>query len=337
MAPDLDLEVRIAMVEFWSDNTQKASTAAQLALKEILDWQPIEKVVKIHSIIAREGSSRVCADFMIPPMGFLYTPRCFACKQPERRSGLPEAAARAECLIRAVWELASRGIFTGGVISADAVNPVALDSILMARMAATSITNERDVNKLGFNMFDFMRKLFDMEGRHVRVLDHASCSLSHFSCRELETVFDTKNEGLFTLCKYLTARTRDLMTYSPNKEYASFATDTLALLLPLIYHRRNRLGIPSCLRSNSFLDILRTIPRVLQWHPTSGALQLTLDDLRHGHQSCRAILDELHEKRVVIKRTGSLAAKRKVVYTFDTLELWKILTEYAAMPPVQNL
>lgn len=334
--PELDIEVRVAMVEFWAHNTNRASSVAQIALKEILDWQPIEKVVKIHSILARDGNSTVCPDFMIPPMGFLYTPRCFACRQPERRKGLPEAVARAECLIRAVWELASRGMFIGGVIAADVVSPVALDSILMARMAATSITNERDVNKLGFNMFNFVQRLYDMEGDHVRMIDKASCSLSHFSCMELETVFDTNNHGLAFLCKMLTARTRDLMTYSPNQEYASFATDTLAILLPLIYHRRSRVGIPTCMRSNSFLDIMRTIPRVLQWHPTTGSLQLTLDDMRHGHQSCRAIFEELHEKGVMVTRTGSGTGKRKVVYTFDTIQLWKILTENAALSPLSD-
>ena len=334
LVPDLDLEVRVAMIEFWSDNTRKVSGVAQVALKEILDWQPIEKVVKIHSILAREGNMRVCPDFMIPPMGFLYTPRCFACRQPERRSGLPEAAARSECLIRAVWELASRGMFTGGVIAADVVNPVALDSILMARMAATSITNERDVNKLGFKMYDFVQRLYNRAGDHEEKIAKASCSLSNFSCRELEAAFDTKNEGLGFLCKTLTARTRELMTYSPNKEYASFATDTLAILLPLIYHRRSRVGIPSCLRSNSFLDLLRTIPRVTQWHPTTGTLQLTIEDIRHGHQSCRAVFDELHEKGVMITRTGCRTSRRKVIYTFDTMQLWDILTQHAALSPL---
>ena len=108
---------------------------------------------------------------------------------------LPEAAARAECLIRAVWELASRGIFRGGVIAADVVSPVALDSILMARMAATSITNERDVHKLGFTMYDFVQRLYNRSGDHDAKIAKASCSLSHFSCKELETVFDTKNRA----------------------------------------------------------------------------------------------------------------------------------------------
>lgn len=336
LGPDLDLAVRVTMVEYWSsENAREALKAAQTALKEILDWQPIEKVVQIHSILAREDSMRICPEFMIPPMGFLYMQDpCFACKQPEGRMRLPEAAARAECLIRAVWELASRGIFRGGVIAADVVSPVALDSILMARMAATSITNERDVHKLGFTMYDFVQRLYNRSGDHDAKIAKASCSLSHFSCKELETVFDTKNKGLGFLCKMLTARTRDLMTYSPNSEYASFATDALAILLPLIYHRRTRIGIPPCLRSNSFIDLLRTIPRTESWHPTSGVLQLTLEDIREGHKSCRAVFDELHDKNIMVKRTGSRTSRRKVVYTFDTFQLWDMLTQHSALQVV---
>ena len=151
--PDLDIEVRVAMVVFWADNSPKAANAARVALQEVMDWTPIERVVKFHSILSRDSSGgRARREFMLPYMNFLYTPRCFACKQPERRSGLTEAAARSECLIRAVWELASLGIFQGGVLSADVVTPVALDAIVFARMAATTITNERDLNKLGFKM-----------------------------------------------------------------------------------------------------------------------------------------------------------------------------------------
>ena len=341
-APDLDLGVRVAMVAFWSENTCHAPTALQAALKEILDWQPLEKVVKIHSILAREGSGRICPDLMIPPMSFLYSPRCFACKQPERRSGLPEGAARAECLIRAVWELASRGVFVGGIIAADVVCPVAMDSILMSRMAAKSITNERDVNKLGFKMHAFVQRLYNREGDHDGKIGQASCHLSHFSCRELETVFDTNNPGLVFLCRTLTSRTRSLMTYCPDPEYTSFATDTLAVVLPLIYQRRNRLGIPTRLRSNAFLDLLRTIPRVLHWHPTKGALQLSLEDLRGAHESCADVFDQLHAKGVMVSRTGFRTTskhaprdnRRKVVYTLDTFQLWNILTDHSALFPL---
>lgn len=331
---DLDLECRVALTSFWADNSTKACSAISAALKEILNWQPIEKVVQFRSILTRGESGRAVNEFMIPFMKFLYTPRFFACKQPERRSGLPEAAARSECLIRAVWELASRGVFQGGVLSADIVNPVALDAILMARFAAKRIADERDLNKLGFKMSNFVSKLYDMEGDFVRILDKATCNLSFFSCKELETVFDTRGESLAFLCGCLTARTQSLMTYSPNKTYTSFATDALAILLPLIQHRRERLGISSALRPNAFIDILRTIPRMHKWQPTQGALRLTLEDLKSAHPLSRRILDELHEHNTMVKRHGSESSKRKITYTFDTYQLWKIMTEKTAFLPI---
>lgn len=322
-AEDLDLNVRLTLVQFWSLETMDAVNVTKQALKEILDWKPTERVVDFHSILAREGGSKLCS---IPEMGFLHTEMYFACKQQERRSGLSEPSARAERLIRAVWELASRGTFSAGVIAAELVHTVTLDSILMSRMAATTITNERDVNKLGFNMFNFVQKLYNMEGDHVEALDKAACSLSKFSCRELEAVFDTRNQGLFKLCEGLTHKTRDLMTYSPKKEYASFATDTLAILLPLLHCRRNRLGIPSTLNPNPLVDILRTVPSVRRWHPTNGTLKLTLDDLRNAHRNCKEILDDLNNANVLVKKTGTVASKRKVIYAFDSLQMWKLLT-----------
>lgn len=333
--PDMDIEVRVELVAFWSLNSPKASSEAKAALQQVMDWIPIERVVKFHSIISRDASNcKARREYMLPLMNFLYTPTCFACKRSERRSGLTEAAARSECLIRAVWELASVGIFEGGVLSADVVTPVALDVIVFSRMAAKNITNERDIKKLGFKMRNFVSKVYDMEGDHVRAIDKATCSLSMFSCKELETVFDTAGESLSFLCSCLTARTRNLMSYTPNKSYASFAIDALGLLLPLVYQRRDRLGISTLLRSNAFLDMLRTIPRMQQWDPTKGTLQLTIEDLEHGHKSFRGILNDLHEHGVVVRRKGSDSSKRKIRYEFDTLQLWNMITKHAALIPI---
>jgi hypothetical protein len=120
------------------------------------------------------------------------------------------------------------------------------------------------------------------------------------------------------------------MTFKPNEGYKSFVTDAIGMLLPILYQRRNRVGIPAMMRSNGLLDILRTVPRVHAWRPTDGTLMLTIDDIRPAHSSTRAILDDLHENSVLVKRGGTPSGKRKITYSFDTYSLWRLITDHAA-------
>jgi hypothetical protein len=327
---DMDIEVRVAMVVFWADNSRKAVSAAKAALAQVQNWSPTEKVGSFHGTLRTDFNGKACKELMIPSMNFLNTPRCFACRQPTRRSGLSESGQRSELIIRSVWEMASRGYFMAGVVAADPVVQVTWDSIVMSRLAAKTISNERDVNRLGFRLCAFISNLYDMEGDHVRQLDNACCNLSRFSCQELEAVFDTTSDSVAFICECLTRRTRHYMTFKPNEGYKSFVTDAIGMLLPILYQRRNRVGIPTMMRSNGLLDILRTVPRVHTWRPTDGMLTLTIDDIRPAHSSTRSILDDLHANNVLVKRTGTPCSKRKITYSFDTYALWKLITDHAA-------
>lgn len=330
-AESMDIEVRVAMVMFWADNSRKAVGALRDALGRIEEWRPIEKVSSFCGILRNDSGGRALNTLMIPPMTFLETARSFACKQPARRSGLSEAGQRAEFLVRSVWEMASKGHFMPGVLAADAVIPVTLDCIVLARMAAKTILYERDMNKLGFRMCAFISALYDMEGDHVKALDDACCYLSRFSCQELETVFDSSGDSMPLLCGCLTQQTRHYMSYKPNDTYKSYVTDSIGMLLPILYQRRNRLGVPTMMRSNGLLDILRTVPRFNSWSPSNGTLTLTLEDIRSAHHSVRAVLDDLHEHRVVVSRSGTADNKRKIRYSFNTLTLWKLISEHGAV------
>jgi len=329
-AYNMDIEVRVAMVVFWADNSRKAVSAAKATLEQVQKWNPTERVSSFHGTLRTDLNGKSRKELMIPETNFLNTPRCFACRQPSRRSGLSESGQRSELIIRSVWEMASRGYFMAGVVAADPVVQVTWDSIVMSRLAAKTISNERDVNKLGFRLCAFISSLYDMEGDHVRDLDNACCNLSRFSCQELEAVFDTTGDATAFICQWLTSRTRHYMTFKPNDGYKSFVTDAIGMLLPILYQRRNRVGIPTMMRSNGLLDILRTVPRVHTWRPTDGTLTLSIDDIRHAHSSTRAILDDLHENSVLVKRVGTAISKRRITYSFDTYSLWRLISDHAA-------
>ena len=217
-----------------------------------------------------------------------------------------------------------------GIICSSIVASVTESCIRGARMAAETIIKARDMNKLGIRLSNFIYRIYDMEGPHVKALDKAACNLSKFSVKELETVFNTNSEALQFLCKSLTQKTRKAMSYHAHDGYQSFAVDSIGILLPIIYNRRNRLGIPTAMRSNSFIDVLRTVPKFSTWTPIHGTLRLELDDIRTAHASCRKILEDLNLKRVLVSRIGSDAGKRKIVYEFDTTILWHVLTQGVA-------
>lgn len=348
-APDLDIEVRVAMITFWSDNRGKhCIDSIGQSYKAIVEWKPLQSADFSHSVLARGGTGKASQDLAIPPPSFVCIPRTFA-RRPtvSRRTGLGEAGDRSECLVRFVWEMASKGHFAAGVISSDAVAPVATDSIVMNRMAAGLLVKARDTSKTGVKLCSFVARMYDMEGDHVAALDKAVCHLSNFSCLELETALDTRGDLLVHVCESLTKRTQaKMMYYGPGKErtsksrqryyssYKSFASDSIALVLPILYARRNRLGIPTLMRSNGLLDMLRTIPVVQRWNPADGALEITVSDFKEAHSSSRQVLDALHDKSYMVKRRGGDGGKRKLVYTIDTMALWNLVTEHSALAPL---
>ena len=339
LLPDIDIEVRVALVTFWAESCHISTSVLHAAMCRINEWRPADasvfqqRMLYFPHTVADDSQTRPSPSLMLPQMPFLNRPRVFACKQPHSHRGLTESGRRAECIIRAVWELSSRGYFEHGVILADIVAPVTWECMALSRLAAEIVSKSRDLNKLGTKMLAFVGTLYDMEGSHVRAIDEAACNLSHFSVMEMETAFNTNRmKTLPLMCKALTEKTRNFMTYHAHDNYSSFAIDAIGILLPLIHSRRNRIGIPTMMRTNAFLDVLRTVPKLHAWHPTSGALRLTLEDMRWAHKSCRSILDELYVKGVLVKRSGSEKSKRKLVYEFDTPTLWHLITQRMALP-----
>lgn len=324
LVPDLDIEVRVALATFWSDNYgQGALFASNAAIEMIDNWKP--NGLSFSSIV-RDGKS--LGDIAIPQPPFLHMERRAVVKGvASKRSGLDEKGERAVRIVRCIWELASKGAFARGVAAAEVVAPVATDGVLLGRMAANMIISTRDVNNKGFKLSTFLSHLYDMEGCHVEELDKAACALSMFSCAELEEVFHSNGEILPVVCESLTRRTRNKMIYQVNHEYSSFATDALAFTLPIIERRRNRLGLPRFLRSSPIADVLSTIPRAAAWTPLCGTLRLDVDSLRGSHRSVRELLDCLHEKKILVKRTGS--SKKKIWYEFDTVLLNRIMAHRA--------
>jgi hypothetical protein len=238
-----------------------------------------------------------------------------------------ERGMRAQRLVRCVWELAAKGVFAPGEIAAELVVPVAYEQQMMCRMAAGVLRTERDASNVGFKLHAFFGYLYDGESEHREVLARAACALSWFSCEELEAAFDTRSDILRGTCRDLSLRTRAKMTYPVDSSYKTFATDALAYTLPLIEMRRNALGVDRpWLRPSAAADVLRTVPRVCGWRPEHGELRLGVADLRGAHPSARAMLDRLHAGGVLVRRRGGGKGNRAIVYAFDTVSLYRVMS-----------
>jgi hypothetical protein len=320
--PSLDVEVRVALASFWAQ-TWGAGAAAALssAAKQMREWQPAAAVPFSTRIKEFEKGDK----FVLPRMSFLHSDQIsvFA-GLPKRRHGMDERGLRSTRLVQLVWELAAKWVFLPGMIAAEAVEPVALDSIICDRMAAAAISTERQLGNKGVRLRNLIAELHNLEGDHKRAIQCACCDLSRFSCLELEAVFHSSGKILPVVYPELTRLARERMTVSVHPKYKSFATDALAFLVPILELERSRAGMETDSFSHPLVDLLLSVPRAASWSPLDGSLVLTLEDLKLGHRDTRMWLDRLHDAGVLVSRKGAGKESRKnkkIAYHFDTCVL----------------
>ena len=325
LVPDIDIEVRVALAVFWSDNHGvSVKRAIDIARLEIIQSQPLSDRSTLFSSVQCEG--KALPSLAIPRMSFLHTPTRFARRERRaRRTGLDELGERAVCMIRCVWEMASQGIIRGGVVSSDIVSAVGTDGVLIGRMAAGMINSERDVNQHGARLAKFFGAIQNPQGDHTSKIAKAACALSNFSCDELEVAFRTDSDILWEVKKELERRTRSKMIVHVPEEYTSFASEAIAYALPILQKRRDALGVCRFLRPSSLVDLLRTIPKAVSWTPLKGKLIIHIEDIRDGHSRVRDVFDAMHSNGILVVRKGGGSSRERILYEFDTAMLYSIL------------
>jgi len=334
LVPGMDTEVRVALVCFWASNHGgPAAAAATAALAELRQWNPSSKTA--FPALIRDAPGKKHTSIAVPKMRFLHSTRRSIVQGPAfRRRGLDERGVRVVRLVQAVWELSAYGVFKPGVVAAEPVAAVALEDIITSRLACGTIEKERRTSNHGVRLGRFLGMLYDPEGDHADRVRRACCALSRFSCDELEVVFSTDGQILPVVCGALAARTRAKMTCAFDAQYRSFAADALALVLPLVEMRRTSLGIRASETTHPLVDLLLTSEKARRWDPIDGSLQLEVSDLSAAHKQLRVALDALHEEGVLVKRKGGAAngSKKKIVYTFNSMSLSKLLDAWVQEP-----
>jgi hypothetical protein len=323
LTPAYDVEERMALVTFWADNHGEAvASTIDFVLKGLRSWTPPQPHTFEKRIVV--GSQRPKGAVPIPSIPFLQLgQRMYVLRSAgSRRSGLDELGERTVRLVRCVWEIASQA-FAPGVVCADVVAQVAMDSMLLARRAAQMVRMQRDTSNKGFKLDAIINRMHDAHGdnAHEEVLSRAVCALSAFRMDELEAACHSEGPILCRIEGVLTRLTRDRMDVAVPRTYRSFATDALVFTLPIVSKRREVFGVEPSQPSNALLDLLCSIPCAARWRPEDGPLRLELEDLRRGYRSARGVVDALHEHGVLVKREGGGASRRKLTYVFDTFAL----------------
>jgi hypothetical protein len=319
--PNIDIDVRVALACFWRDSHgSAASAAADIALQDLCSWNANMKPYSVIKEVDR-ASKR---PFTLPRTTFINFNRTFVAKTDQnRRSALDERGARCVRLLSCILEFAALGVFERGVIASEAIVPVARQEIATSRIAAQTIVYAREAYAaLGKDIMEFLSVLYDPSGDHEDEIDKALCAMSRFSVRELATIFDDAAGVLPLVSDQLAKITRSKLYFKVPETYTSFASDMLALLLPLVEQRRSACSIPFFACPNPVLDMLYTVKKTRGWDPCQGSLKLEISDFKDAHPSTRGVLDLMHESKVLVKRLGG--GKNKNVYTFDTPTLMEL-------------
>lgn len=328
LMPGLDPDVRVALACFWAEKSGPATRAAvDAALANLKSWNPNTRPVSV----VREVQRGKQAKFPLPRMTrFLHFNRVFVARNSSnRRAATDERGTRCVRLLNCVLELAVLGVFERGVLASEVILAVANDERIVSRIAAQTIINVRDAAAIGKDIMEFLHDLYDPSSDYSDTIKSAVCALSSFSVRELATVFDDASGVLPSVCDRLSSLTRSKLLVRVNVEYRSFASDMLALLLPLVEQLRDSCSIPRFAHPHPLADLLSTVAKARSWTPLAGTLRIGPADLKHAHSKTRATLDSLHDKGVLVTRTGG--GKNKITYSFNTPLLVELFSRACAV------
>lgn len=338
-APNLDIEVRCTLIQHWHEcHGACAATAAQQAIIQIERWSQQQQPPFIEVLIDPTTNPPPSAMAM-PVMSFVEQRQHFffanGVTRGTKRTGLDWMGRRVVRLTSLVWQLLGYGELERGVLSSQLVDPIVTAAVFQTHVVAEMLVQKRNSYALGQRLLGFAENVSDAQSHLSDEVACACCELSRFSAHEILAVFHMRSPVLPLVMRDLSIRTRALLKDMGNPmppEYTAFASDALAIALPVIRDRRQSAGISLSTRTNPIADLLRTVPKVREWTPLKGALWLHIEDLKRAAPMLKAVLKVLHErkalvewKRPYIHGSGGRAKHTKLVYVFDTAQLVELL------------
>lgn len=320
---DMPFVVRCQYASSWSNQHGGwAQTAIAQAIKLLQGWQPPGNISYITVATQARGKG---GTEMPPAPGAAEEHPWYALPPGLARDGLDSHGKRIVWLTSWVWQRIGAGSFEEGVVRKDVIVNVALEALHQAQLMKQIVDDERKRSNQGVRMRMFKKSINDPSSDIANKLDIAMCRLSGFSSLELDAVFEYRPVRDLIIGD-LTKRARKLIKTSVvPPEYATFAKDSLALLLPSIKERRTSHGLHLQLATHPVADLLRTLPKLRGWTPIDGQFKVDIADLSLAHPGLREVLEHhSHIASGFVSRTAA-SAKRKVEFFFDSSALVQLL------------
>lgn len=334
---DVDVDVRASLINHWRQlHGAHAAAAATAAITEIERWSLRDQPAFVGVLCNQVGRPQH-AGMRMPPPAFLKTNVLYF--KPRGggagfgrglNRGLDFAGRRIVRLTSLVWELIGRGELRGGHANASLVSPVVSSSLIETRVVAAVITQKLESVSLGEKLRKFTEDVTDKETILDDEVGAAMAHMGRFSELAISSAFHHKSPVLPLLVEELTERARRELLFQLPQHYFAFATDALAIALPILKERRASLGVSPWRSSGPLADVLRTIPVVREWTPLKGNLELTFQDFRRASPLAHPMLKKLVEEKcplVVFKRPygGAARSKTRNAFVFDTRQLMRVL------------
>ena len=337
-APDVDIEVRCGIAQQWfAYHGACAATAARQAIQKLTLWKVDERNPFIRVLQPPpldDKPSSVPAGIKMPSMPFVCSPHEWRFTSPqEGRKGLDYVARRVVRMTSMILQLLAHGAIERGVVASHMIVPTATHAWLEAKYVIDLLKLKRDKCSDGTSLLRFCEDVANYESDISSNVDDALLHVSYFSTFELMSIFHNQSPALRLIMDEFSNRTRTAMgnrgTPVVPAMYTAFAYDAMAILLPVIQHRRDMVGISVNQVRNPLAVLLNRIPTVKGWHPLKGTLRLTLEDLRAAGPLLLLALQELVGRKILVdyKRAYLGGQKRdaKKSFVFDTPQLVALL------------
>ena len=265
-------------------------------------------------------------------------------RPPDQSERLPEHTVRIVRLVRTLMTLVAYGYFQHGVAAVMLVEGVARHVEEDARKARSQLEIDVSVyetNGFGASIFwEQILRTCDDDGAAMARIFHAA---GRFSMRELAAAREDPATPLWNrrpradgraVMSLLAERARERVPDALKIDFYEFdsAVNSVDLVLRLLAARRTALNVGHCAVPDPLFSLLCTSAAVRRWRPAAGPLQLTTEDLKSASAGLRETLDALHNRGVLVRRTGAGGAagagrgqKKALRYTFDTHALVALL------------
>lgn len=219
-------------------------------------------------------------------------------------------------------------IFAPGRLAIDVLDPLAHTAIRRETHSFGQLREQLRPLTIGVEWATAQNDLIHWSGSHIdNDIREAARHLSEYSVLQLEGLFGQgsafrQTEG--TLMSKLLTTVREHLVVKPTRQYTEFVPAALRFALPLLREYRQSIGFADNARSNLVGDILRLHPRIREWDPVNGQLQLCVKDLAGMPKMLKQLIDDLVAKNTLVKKRRPRRSTC-FLYCFSEPELLTVL------------